>query len=334
AVHAANTAVVDTPQLQADQQEIRSTIQSIQRIADSTSWGSKRLLNGTAGTQSVITSPSNLGSMYFGSTFNGSIVANGPVTVQRTTAATRTELATDKTFASTATVPGAGTFVVNGYSFSSNGTTDTIQNMADRVNAQSANTGVTATIEGSAGAYSLKFTSVEFGSDFPISYFDPSGVLSTTVNPAATVNGTDATANVTLTTTTPSGTTTSTVTFTGGQGNKTSGLLLSDGQGNSFRLTPAGNAGTTLATATAIGQLTSGNLRFQIGANDDQSVSFGMPDVRPNRLGTGAITNQDLTTVDVTTQQGAIDAMTIIDSAVTQLSQMRGELGSFQKNFL
>lgn len=334
AVHAANSAVVDSAQLQADQQEIRSTVQSIQRIADSTSWGSKRLLNGTAGTMSVVTAPTELSSLYFGSSFNGSVVANGPVTVQRTVQARQTELSTDVTFATTATVPTAGTFVVNGYSFSANGTTDTLQNLAERINAQSPNTGVSASIAGTAGAYSIKLTSVEFGSDFPISYFDPSGTLSTVVNPPATVAGTDATADVTLTVQTPNGTSTSTVTFTGGQGNKTSGLLLTDGQGNSFRLTPAGNAGSTLTTASAIGNLTSGNLRFQIGANTDQSVSFGMPDIRPNRLGTGSIAGLDLTQVDVTTQQGAVDAMSIIDNAVTQLSAMRGELGSFQKNFL
>ncbi len=333
AVHAANSAVVDTAQLQADQQEIRSTIQSIQRIAESTSWGTKRLLNGTAGTMSVVTSPADIGAMYFGSMFNGSVVANGPITVQRTTQAAQTELSTDLTYATTAAVPPAGTFVVNGYSFSANGTTDTLDNLATRINAQSANTGVSASIEGT-GPYSIKLTSVEFGSDFPISYFDPAGVLSSTVNPAATVAGTDAVANVTLTVQTPSGTSTSTVTMTGGQGNKSSGLLLGDGQGNSFRLTPAGNAGAGLATATAVGSLTSGNLRFQIGPNSDQSVSFGMPDIRPNRLGTGAVTGLDLTSVDVTSQQGAVDAMAIIDNAVTQLSQMRGELGSFQKNFL
>ena len=333
AVHAANTAVVDTAQLQADQQEIRSTIQSIQRIADSTSWGTKRLLNGTAGTMGVVTSPADLSSIYFGSMFNGSVVANGPVTVERTTAATQTELTTDVTYATTASVPTAGTFVVNGYSFSANGTTDTLQNLAERINAQSPNTGVSASLDGT-GPYSIKLTSTEFGSDFPISFFDPAGTLSTTINPPPTVAGTDAVANVSVTVQTPGGPQVSTVAFTGGQGNKTSGLLLSDGQGNSIRITPAGNAGTALATPSAIGSLTSGNLRFQIGANTDQSVSFGMPDVRPNRLGTGALAGMDLTQVDVTSQQGAIAAMDIIDNAVTQLSQMRGELGSFQKNFL
>ena len=334
AVHAANTAVVDSAQLQADQQEIRSTIQSIRRIADSTAWGTRKLLNGTAGATSVVTSPNDVASAYFGSTFNGQVVANGPISVLRTQAARQESLTNDKTFAMTASVPTAGTVVVNGYSFSSNGTTDTLQNLADRMNAASPNTGVTASIVGAPGAYTIAYTSVEFGSNFPITAFDPNGVLNTSTSPAPTVTGQNARADVTLNVQTPSGVGTSTVTFTGGQGNKVSGLSLSDAAGNTLKLTPGGNASAAYTTSTAVGNLTAGNLRFQIGANTDQSVSFGMPDIRPEKLGTAGVAGKDLTGVDVTTQAGALDAMAIIDSAVTQLSQLRGDLGSFQKNFL
>ena len=335
AVHSANTAVVDSAQLQADQQEIRSTIQSLARIADSTQWGTRKLLNGTAGTLAVVTDALNVANAYFGSNFNGSPVANGPITVTRTAPAAQTALVTDKTFAAPTTVPTAGTVVINGYSFAANGSTDTLQNVADRINAQSPNTGVSATVQGTAPNLKIGLTSIEYGAGFPIDFFDPSGVLNTTVNPAPTTPGANATATVTLTVQSPSGPVTSSpVTFTGGQGKGVSGLMLTDGQGNSLKLTPAGNAGTGLATASAVGNLTAGNLRFQIGANSNQSVSFGMPDVRPQALGTGAIAGRDMTSLDVTTQQGALDAMAIIDSAITQLSQMRGDLGSFQKNFL
>ncbi len=335
AVHAANTAVVDSAQLQADQQEVRSTIQSLSRIADSTQWGTRKLLNGTAGTLAVVTDTADVANAYFGSTFNGGSVANGPITVARTASAAQTALLTDKVFAAPTSVPTAGTFVINGYSFAANGSTDTLQNLADRMNAQSPNTGVSASVQGTAPNLKIGLTSVQYGAGFPIDYFDPNGVLNTTVNPAPTTPGANATASVTVTVQSPSGpVTSSAVTFTGGQGKDVSGLFLTDGQGNSLKLTPAGNTGGTLATATAVGNLTSGNLRFQIGANSNQSVSFGMPDLRPQALGTAAVSGKDLSMVDVTTQQGAIDAMAIIDSAIGQLSQMRGDLGSFQKNFL
>ncbi len=329
-VYAANTAVVDNAQLQANQSEIRSVIQSIDRIATSTQWSNKRLLDGTAGTMANITNTTGIAGAYFGSTFNGVSVANGPITVTQTTTATQTRLDTSVAFASTAAVPAAGTIVVNGYTFSTNGTTDTVQNLIDRINAQASNTGVTVSTYASGANVALRLTSTTHGADFPINFFDPSGVLHSTPSPAPTVAGTDAVATVQVTT--ASGV--QSVQFTGGQGAKTSGLRLTDSSGNAIVLTPAGNGSAALTGGSSIGSLTAGNLRFQIGPNQDQSVSFGMPNIRSTNLGTGVITGQSLATVDVTTQQGALNAMQVIDSAITQLSQMRGELGSFQKNFL
>ncbi|MFW1373633.1 flagellin, partial [Vibrio parahaemolyticus] len=49
AVAAANSAVVDAATLQADQTQIQSSIESINRIASTTQFGNKFLLNGSAG---------------------------------------------------------------------------------------------------------------------------------------------------------------------------------------------------------------------------------------------------------------------------------------------
>ncbi|MFQ3678100.1 MAG: flagellin, partial [Fimbriimonadaceae bacterium] len=83
AVHSANTAVVDAPSLQANQTQIRSTLQSISRIAEQTSFGSKRLLDGTAGVLANITAVDYLSSLYVGGTFAGSGVVSGPVTISQ-----------------------------------------------------------------------------------------------------------------------------------------------------------------------------------------------------------------------------------------------------------
>jgi flagellin len=99
-----------------------------------------------------------------------------------------------------------------------------------------------------------------------------------------------------------------------------------------IQLTETGNAG--LGVATQVGVVTAGSVRFQIGPNTNQSVSYSMPTVFARNLGTGVLTGLSLEDVDVTTQAGAEDAMRIIDAAVTQLAQWRGELGSFQTNFL
>jgi flagellin-like hook-associated protein FlgL len=56
-LHAANTGVNDYASLQADQTQIRALIDSINRIAEQTSFGTKRLLDGTSGISAAVTRP-------------------------------------------------------------------------------------------------------------------------------------------------------------------------------------------------------------------------------------------------------------------------------------
>ncbi len=325
AVQSANSAVVDSAQLQANQTQIQSTIQSINRIAQQTQWGTKKLLDGTAGVLANVTDITDVSSIYIGGTWANQTVANGPVTMQRQTSAAQAVITMGKGFASAnAIVTTTGAFVVNGYSFGSDGT-ETVASLVTKINNMSSTTGVTAQLSG-AGPVTLVLRANDYGSQFAIDYFDPGQVLNNAVG--ASAQGGDAVFQVTVSTIT--GAVTSTL--TGGQGAKASGLKLSDTFGNSMLLTEAGNI--ALGSATQVGVVTAGNVRFQVGANSNQSVSYGMPVVFPNRLGTGAVSGKSLADVDVTNQAGAQNAMLIIDAAVTQLAQLRGDLGSFQANFL
>ncbi|MBI1756999.1 MAG: hypothetical protein HYR64_07830 [Fimbriimonas ginsengisoli] len=326
AVHAANSAVVDSASLEADQTQIRSTLQSIDRIASQTEFGSKKLLDGSAGVVANVTAPSDLSSMFIGSTFASATVQSGPVTLTSVTAGTAASIALAQTFASTTTAVGtAGSFVINGISFTTDGT-DTLQSLASKINQQSGQTGVTAQIVASGGTYSIQLDQTTYGSQYGITFVDPSNVLNTTATASAV--GTDAVFDVSVTT--DQGV--KTVPFTGGRGPQASGLQLSDTFGNRITLTPNGN--TSLGVATQVGVLSSGSVRFQIGADADQAVQFSMPTVFANRLGTSVVPGKTLADIDVTTIQGAQDAMKIIADAVTQVAQLRGDLGSFQKNFL
>lgn len=325
AVSSANTAVADAAVLQANQTQIRSTIASINRIAEQTQFGSKKLLNGTAGALANVTSTANVDSIYMGGTFNGDSVTSGPITINRVTQGTRAAISLGNTFASPNTVvTTAGSFVINGYSFTSSGT-ETVASLAAKINEMSATTGVTAQISGS-GPYGISLTQATYGSQHKIDFFDPSNVLHNAAS--ATSQGIDAVFNVSVTT--DNGV--QTVPFTGGRGPQESGLRLTDRDGNAIVINENGN--NTIAAATNVGVLTAGTVRFQIGAFANQSVAFSMPTVFAQNLGTGAIPNGSISTLDVTTQQGSHDAMKIIDAAITQLAQQRGELGSFQKNFL
>ena len=78
-------------------------------------------------------------------------------------------------------------------------------------------------------------------------------------------------------------------------------------------------------------------LVFQIGANNNQTVSIGLDDVGSDELAT-SVTNTSgftsLSVIDVTTAQGAQDTLLLVDAAITRIANMRSELGSFQSNTL
>lgn len=326
AVNAANSAVMDTAALQADQTQVQSILQSIDQIASSTEFDNKKLLDGSAGALGNITNSADVAGLYVGGTFNGNIIETGGITVSRVSPATEAAITLANTFASAnAIITTAGSIVVNGYSISTSGT-DSVQSLVGKINAQAGTTGVTAQIVGS-GPVQVVLTANDYGSQHKISYFDPSKLLDNVTSASAA--GTNAVFNVSATTSAGL----QTVLFTGGQGGGDSGLKLTDNYGNSITLSEAGNAAIT-TTPVQIGQVTAGSVQFQVGPNSDQAVSFSLPDVFSSNLGTGAVPGQSLANIDLTTTQGANNAMQIVQAAVSQVATMRGQIGSFEKNIL
>lgn len=72
----------------------------------------------------------------------------------------------------------------------------------------------------------------------------------------------------------------------------------------------------------------SSSLKVQIGANAGQSFSISIDDMRITGGSTAAITG--LASVNVSTQTGANDAITTIDTAIKQVSSTRAQLGAYQ----
>jgi flagellin len=328
AVHAANSGALDASSTQADQTQIQSILSSIDRVASTTEFGTKKLLDGTAGTTANVTDANDVASMFLGGTFNGSQVQNGPVTLARVAAATRATVTLANQFTSaSAIITTSGSVVVNGYSVSTDGT-ESVQSLVAKINAVSSTTGATAQIvQNASGKYQVLLSEQTYGSHFNISYFDPNKVLNS--SPSASATGSDAVFNVSLMTS--SGL--QTVTFTGGRGGTDSGLKLTDAYGNSLLLTETGNSALT-ASPQQVAQVTAGSVAFQVGADSGQSVSFSMPTMFAKDLGTGVVTGKTLADIDLTTTQGAQDAMKMIEAAVTQVATVRGVIGSFQKNIL
>ncbi len=82
--------------------------------------------------------------------------------------------------------------------------------------------------------------------------------------------------------------------------------------------------------------VTDQSLVFQIGANVGQTASIGIQNMNASYLGTGVEGNQfsSLADIDVTSADKAQDAQEIIDAAIDEVTDVRGNLGSFQKNTL
>lgn len=110
---------------------------------------------------------------------------------------------------------------------------------------------------------------------------------------------------------------------------------LLDGSGKTAVEVPEA-AAEAAAEAASTGK-DSKSLAFQIGANRGQMVSIDLPSVATTELAKG-VSNQSafasLADVDVTTGQGAQDAMAVIDTAIEEIAVARGEMGAFQKNTL
>ncbi len=327
AVHAANTGVNDSIAVQADQSQIASAVSSIDRIATQTQFGTKHLLDGSSGTTSTVVATTLANGLNLGTSFGGGTIVSGNVTVSAITAATRATNLGATTYAGglTANITVASTIVINGQTINAS-TSDTVQTLINKFNNLTATTGVTATFDSTANHINL--STQDYGSNATLKVSESAATLGVGVTTA----GTNASASVSAQAQVNGVTSTLTVTFSGGVGTGSSGLHLTDTAGNSLDLTELGN--TNGAAATQIGIVSAGAVQFQIGANAGQNVQLSLGNTRSTTLGNTAVAGQSISTIDVTTTTGANNALLIVDQAITQVSQLRANLGSFQNNTL
>jgi flagellin len=327
AVAAGNAGTLTAAQVQANQSQLNSIVSSISRIASTTNFGGKKLLDGSAGIAAAVTDGSKFASMAFSGSFNGvALTTSAAVTVNVTTAATKGSVAGTKTYAATTSLVAAGTFSINGTTFNTTAT-DTVDSMMARINAASGQTGVQATWDSSGTVVDLK--SVKYGSGGVVNLSDATGGILLTSAGLSTNAGADLVASVTIDT---NGTTTgglATVTFTGGKVGLDA-FTLSDNSGNKITVTEAGNA----TGSNKAGQLAVGSTTFQIGANVGETASLSLGNFAATELGTSVVAGKNLNNIDITSATNAADALKVIDAAISDVSTKRGEIGSFQKNVL
>ena len=118
--------------------------------------------------------------------------------------------------------------------------------------------------------------------------------------------------------------------------------VVSTTQFGHYRLLDGTNAAKT--TTNEDGSITTKEgLRFHVGPNADHMASTSIRDMSTSQLGRATVVEGELPNksnfmsladIDVRNEQGAQDALAIIDQALTEVATVRGELGAFQKHTL
>mgnify|MGYP001251391215 FL=1 len=320
AVGSGNNATLTSDQKGAYQTQMNNLLSSIDRVANNTQFGKIKLLDGSSGVNAVVVNATNIASISLGGKIGTqSITADGAVAVNVTTAATKASHSGTNAVAAAslaayqaAAVGSAESFSINGVTFSV-GATETWGQVAQKINAASATTGVTAETTYGGGNGNITLRSSNYGSNAKINLVDATGVINSAAS-SNSVSGVNAVATVTVGSLTG-------VTFTGGQVGS-DGLTMTDVNGNRVVLTEAGNV-TGSVTA---GQVQVGSSTFQVGANAGQTETLSLGSFTTSALG--------LTSVDVTTSAGVSNALDAFDAALDDLNRRRGNIGSFMRNTL
>lgn len=308
AVDSSNSGANDANSLAANYAEITNALSTIDQIASNTQIGSRKLFDGSSGFDGTTT---DTDVTFLKAT---SEAATGLSAVVVTTAATRANtvganavgtLAADETL----TINGVAVALAAG---------DTIATSVTKINAFTAQTGVTAEDNGSGF---LRLRTSTYGS---------AATFTVQSNVAAGANTT--------------GIGTSTVTATGTNAAGTIGGAAAIGSGNV--LTASGisvslglAAGSTTATVTGAQgdvNIVDRSLFFQIGAFAGQTANVAFDRLNTSALGIGANGSgtATLADIDVRSFDGAQDAIRVVDQAINDVTTLRGTLGAFQQNTL
>ena len=332
-VNSANTGGVSQEEIEANQLEIDSAIESITRISNTASFAGLQLLNGsleyvTSGINATNIDGVNIHGVQFGNNSNMSVSVE--VTQSAQTGALFLSAGTGA-LASSVTLEIAGNLGVQTLSFVS-GTA--LSAVIAAVNTVRDTTGVSAALRNGASQLSgMYFNSTGFGSDSFVSvrrlgqggaffqtYDTPGGTATQRdsgrdVN--AIINGALATGNGT------------------GVSLNTPALSLDIDLNRSFATTVSGNPTTF--------NITGGGATFQLGPSitTTQQVGIGIQSVAASRIGGTTMGGGRFFLDSLKSGQAnsllfgrTSKASSVLDAAITEVSVMRGRLGAFERNTL
>jgi len=314
AIDSANSGVNDDDALAANQAEITNALDTINRIANNTQFGTKKLLDGSAGINGTVT---DADVTFLKGTSN---TVAGTYAVAVTTVGERavSEAGTDQT----AALAADEILTVNNVSISLTAGMSQVQ-VVNRVNEFTAQTGVVADVNNGAA----RLYSQAFGSGASLSVVSnvaaaatSTGIGTTEVNDSGvdvigTIDGTS---------------------YTGVGNVLTSNAGVTKGLSIQLAASTGANAFETVTGAQGNVTVADNSLVFQIGANKNQTASIAIQKVNPDGLGLGVTGNQfsNLNEIQVNSASKAQDALEVIDSAIDDVTNLRGSLGAFQQNTL
>lgn len=325
-LEAANSGAFSKEEIDANQLQIDSSIDSITRIANTTTFAGRKLLNGSLDyVASGVVGTKLADVKILGAKFG--TLPNVPVTVNLLQSAQQAAL-----FYTAATVTSAVTFDLEGpdgvvtLSFPANASSvDIVQ----AINQRTDDTGLTAVSSGVNGASGFKVLSNSYGSDAFVSIrkigtnagfvltdraSNPSVTRALGRDANATVNGIESTAQ---------------------------GLKLQFSSATlkvNVSLTSAfGGGGQGLGTSDFV--ITSGGALFQLGPSVQPNLqeNIGVQSVQANKLGDAVVgfLSQLTSGGDYALRSGKFQqASKVVEEAITQVAVLRGRLGSFERNTL
>ena len=371
AVHAANEAVNDEFMLRANQQEIENILATVNRIAQSTQYGKKNLLDGSKGASGVV-SGADLEFVDATQATKSSGATGYDVYIAQ--AACRAEVGGSVPLTNEIIDKGEqitiieGSKTVNFHSIKG----ETVETNLNVLSAAIKEAGLDIDLirPSEKGTdpntpQNITLRHQQFGSDYTFKVSSSTeGLLSTKSNIYDTIeNGLDVAGEINGEEATGSG-----QVLTGNTGNSNTEGLAIRYKGHSLpgdshssntvtesyleqtqvseihrgernRLPQMSEAELAECIGALAGTVTvsQNSLVFQIGSNAEQTTSLALRNMRTSNLGAG-VENlsgfQSLAEIDVTNAAKAQDTMSILDRALEEVSSTRAEIGAFQKNNL
>ena len=306
---AANTGALSQQEISANQLQVDSILNSINRIANTTQFNNVKLLNGsldytTSGVASTAIDAFQINS--------AKLPDNGfqTITVAVTASAQLGEVDfTGASVASAVTIEVAGNAGTEQLSFAKGAATSAI---AFATNQLAEATGVSAIVSGGT----LRFTTTDFGSDQFVSIKTIQGNLTNGKD-----FGVDATVNI------------------NGAQAEVHGLQATVRSGDlDIDLTLDKNFAQSNTSTTSF-QITGGGAKFQIGSevNRQGQIQIGIGSVSTTKLGdeiTGFLSTLGSGGANSLLSDNTIQAQKILTNAISQVATLRGRLGALQKDVL